>query len=134
MKGVIDRGAEITIVSGKLFKQIAVAARLKKSQLMKPDKIPKTYNHKTFTLDGRVDLDISFDGVTMQTPVYNKLDALELLLLAKGVCQQLNIVKYHPSIVGEGNRGEKEPAPCTGVKDKDQCEEHFDDTIALYVT
>ena len=44
------------------------------------DKIPKTYDRKIFTLDGMMDLDISFDGLTMRTPVYIKLDALEQLL------------------------------------------------------
>ena len=45
-------------------------------------------------------LDITFDGKTMSTPVYIKLDAPEQLLLAEGVCRQLNIITYHPLVSG----------------------------------
>lgn len=41
-RGVIDSGAEISIINGKLFARIAAVARLKKNQLKPPDKIPKT--------------------------------------------------------------------------------------------
>ena len=40
----------------------------------------------------------------MRTPVYIKLDAPEQLLIAKGVCRQLCIIKYQPSIVDEKHR------------------------------
>ena len=43
-------------------------------------------------------VDISFDGITMCTPVYIKLDAQEQLLLSEGVCQQLKIINYHPNV------------------------------------
>ena len=70
-RGIIDSGAEITIVGGELFRRIAAVARLKKSQLKQPDKIPKTYDRKTFALDGRM---VSFGEMTMQTPVYIHTD------------------------------------------------------------
>ena len=103
-RGIIDSGAEITIVGGELFQRIAAVARLKKSQLKQPDKIPKTYDRKTFALNGRMDLDVSFGEMTMQTPVYIKMDATEQLLLGEGVCRQLNIITYHPSVFGKGGR------------------------------
>ena len=103
-KGVIDSGAEITIIGGKLFARIAAVARLKKSQLKAPDRIPKTYDRRSFTLDGRMDLDVSFGGMSMQTPVYIKVDAPEQLLLAEGVCRQLNIITYHPSVTSKRSR------------------------------
>ena len=56
--GVIDSGAEISIINGILFCKIAAVARLKRSQLKPPDRIPKTYDRKVFQLDGRLDLDI----------------------------------------------------------------------------
>ena len=56
--GVIDSGAEISIINGILFRKIAAVARLKRSQLKPPDRIPKTYDRKVFQLDGRLDLDI----------------------------------------------------------------------------
>ena len=51
-------------------------------------------------LYGRMDLDVSFEGMTMQTPVYTKLDAAELLLHSEGVCRQLKILSYHPEVIG----------------------------------
>ena len=102
--GVIDSGADITIMGEDLLKRVAAAARLKKSRLKKADKVPRTYDRKPFSLDGRMDLDITFDGVTMQTPVYIKLDASEQLLLSEGVCRQLKILTYHPDVARWINR------------------------------
>ena len=70
----------------------------RKKELKPPDKKPRTYDQHMFTLDGRMDLDITFDGKTMCTPVYIKMDAQDQLLLAEGVCQQLGIVSYHPEV------------------------------------
>jgi hypothetical protein len=41
-RGVIDSGAKISIINGKLFSLIAAIARLKKSRLKPPDRISKT--------------------------------------------------------------------------------------------
>ncbi len=43
-------------------------------------------------------LDVTFEDKTMCTPVYVKMDAPEQLLLSEGVCRQLGIVTYHPSL------------------------------------
>ena len=51
-RGVIDSGADITIIGGELFKRVAATVRLRKSQLRKSDKVPKTYDQKTFSFDG----------------------------------------------------------------------------------
>jgi hypothetical protein len=67
VRGVIDSGSYITIVGGDTFRRVAAAARLKKKQLLKPDKVPRTYDGRTFTFNGRMDLDVTFDGVTMKT-------------------------------------------------------------------
>jgi len=56
------------------------------------------YDQKPFTLDGRIDLDISFDGRTMCTPVYIKMDAKDQLLHSEGVCNQLCIITYHSAV------------------------------------
>ncbi len=96
--GVLDSGADITIMGGTLFQKVAAVARLKKRDLKKPDKMPRNYDQSPFTLDGRMDLDLSFNGKTMCTPVYIKSDALEQLLLSEGVCRQLGIVQYHPDV------------------------------------
>ena len=91
-RGVIDSGSDITIIGGKLFGHVAMVARLRKSQLRKPDRVPRAYDGRTFTLDGVMDMDITFDGVTMKTPIYIRAIATEQLLLGEGVCRQLRII------------------------------------------
>lgn len=83
---------------------------LKKSQLRPRDRIPKTYDRRVFVLDGRLDLDVSLNGVTMCTPIYIKVDAADQLLLGEGVCRQLKIITYHPSISSKKNRRENQQA------------------------
>ena len=51
-----------------------------------------------FTLNGRIDLDLSFGDKVICTPVYIKTDAHEQLLLLEGVCRQLDILQYHPDV------------------------------------
>ena len=59
-RGVIDTGSDITVMGGELFRHVATIARLRKSQFQQPDKFPRTYDGRTFTLDGRMDLNVSF--------------------------------------------------------------------------
>ena len=96
--GMIDSGADISIIGGILFKKVATVARLKKRHFKEADRIPQTYDQQQFQLDGRMDLDIAFDEKTMTTPVYIKMDAHDQLLLSEGVCRQLEIIHYHPSV------------------------------------
>ena len=87
MWGIIDSGADITIIGGSLLKRVATVARLKKRDFRAADKTPRTYNQQPFALDGRMDLDISFGDKTMRTAVYIKMDAHDQLLLSEGVCR-----------------------------------------------
>ena len=96
--GVIDTGADITIIGGERFQKVAAAARLKKRDFKRADKIPRTYDQQTFILHGKMDLDISFGDKTMSTAVYVKMDANDQLLLSEGVCNQLGIVTYHHGV------------------------------------
>ena len=96
--GIIDTGADITIMGGELFKKVAAAARLKKRDFKKPDRVPHTYDRKEFKLHGRMDLDIIFDSKVLRTPIYIKMDAHDQLLLSEGVCSQLGIVEYHQNV------------------------------------
>ena len=107
VEGIIDSGADITIVNGDLFKKIAASARLKKKNFKPADKCPRTYNRQVFTLDGRMDLDITFGDRTMVTPVYIKMDAQDPLLLSEGVCRQLGILTYHPDVLHRGRNAVK---------------------------
>ena len=97
--GVVDMAADITIMGGKLFALVASVARLRKRNFKKPDKIPRNYDGREFCLDGCMEMDISFEDRTLATTVYIKMDAADQLLLSEGVCRQLGIVTYHPSLV-----------------------------------
>ena len=110
---VIDTGADITILGGNLFKKVATTAKLKKRDFRPADKTPRNYDQRPFQLDGRLDLDIGFGEHTLRTPVYVKMDAHDQLLLSEGVCQQLSIVSYHPSVERwhGGNRQGRLPQP-----------------------
>ena len=91
-EGILDSGADITIMGGDLFRRVAVIAKLRKRDLKNTDKIPRNYDQRPFKLDGRMDLDITFNGKAIRTPVYIKIDAHEQLLLLEGVCRQLEII------------------------------------------
>ena len=95
VNGVVDTGADITIIGAEVFKRIAAVANLRKSDFKPPNKTRCTYKQMTFHIDSRVDLDVTFQGRTMKTPIYVKMDAREQLLLSEGVCRQLGIVTYH---------------------------------------
>ena len=84
--GIVDTGADITIMGPELFKKVAMVARLKKRQFKEADKVPHTYDRRQFKLDGRLDLDINFGDKTINTPIYVKMDAYDDLLLSEGVC------------------------------------------------
>ena len=96
--GIIDSGADITIIGGELFKRVASGARLRKKGFKKADKVPRTYSQQPFVLDGRMDLDVTFGDKKMKTPIYIKMDAHDQLLLSEGVCHQLGIISYHPQV------------------------------------
>ena len=98
-QGIVDSGADITIMGVEVFKKVAATNKIKKKAFHKPDKVPHTYDQKTFTLDGYLQLDISFREKTMQTRVYVKMDAHDQLLLSEGVCRQLGILAYHPDVI-----------------------------------
>ena len=49
-QGVVDTGADISIIGAELFKRVATVARLKKRDFKDPDKIPHTYDQRPFKL------------------------------------------------------------------------------------
>ena len=65
--GLVDSGADITIIGGEAFKKVAAAAKLRKRDFKPPDKIPRTYNQQIFRVDGRMQLDVSFEDKSMKT-------------------------------------------------------------------
>ena len=108
--GLVDTGADITIIGPRLFKKVAAVSRLKKKDFKPADKTPHGYDGRPFELHGRMQLTLSFDGQEMKTMVYIKMDVEDQLLLSEGVCRQLGIVKYHPNIeVWRGRKKRKKP-------------------------
>jgi len=63
--GIIDTAADITIIEGKLYKEVASVACLQKKDFKLADKTPCTYNCQPFSLDGQMDLNITFGDKTM---------------------------------------------------------------------
>jgi len=56
------------------------------------------YNNERFQLDGRMDLEITFQDTTICITVYTKMDTQEELLISEGVCSQLGLVTYHREV------------------------------------
>ena len=98
MLGVIDTAADITITGGGMFEKVAVVAKLHKKDFKPADKTPYNYDKKPVRLDGKLELDVSFQDHTMTTDIYVKMDVSKPLLLSEGVCRQLGIVSYHPKV------------------------------------
>ena len=90
--GIIDTGSDITIIRGDIFYHLVEAARLEESSLKPADLKACTYDQKPITLDGKLDLHISFGERVICTTVYVKLIAPDQLLLSEAVCCQLGIV------------------------------------------
>ena len=102
--------ADITNISGDLFWKVASVACLKKKNLKPADKVPRAYDQRPFTLDGRMELVITFGEMEISTPVYIKLDAPDQLLLSERVCRLLGIVGYHSEVqVWRGGHKSKTP-------------------------
>ena len=70
-----------------------------KKNLKKAHRILRTHDQQTFSLDGWLDLDIKFDGKSLNTPVYiTCVDAQDQLLLSEGVSKQLGIISNHRDV------------------------------------
>ena len=79
--GIVDTGADITILGGDAFKQFASVAKLRKRDFKQPDKILRNYDQQPFHIDSRLDIDIEFQGKAMRTPFY-----VEWMLLNNYCC------------------------------------------------
>ena len=115
-EGIIDSGADITIMGAKVFCTVATAARLKKRDFKPADCTPRTYDQKPFTLDGMMEMDITFEESVIRMPVYIKMDAHDQLLLSEGVCRQLGIITYHEKVeTTRGKAGKRDNAKKTSA-------------------
>ena len=107
--GIVDSGTDISIMNGDLFKRIDADTCLKKKDFKKADKVARTYDHQSFLLDGSMDMDISFSGRAMCTPVYLKMNSHDPLSLSERVSCQLAILKYHTDVKPRGETGLNKP-------------------------
>ena len=98
VSGLIDTGSDITIIRGDLFYQIVSESGLKLQSLKPAEQKACTYDQKPITLDGHMDMKVSFGDKTIITTVYVKLVAPDQLLLSETVCRHLGIVSYHPNV------------------------------------
>ena len=73
-------------------------AGLEASKIRSADQRACSYDQKPITLDGQIDLNISFGENTLCTAVYIKLVAPDALLLSESVCRTLGVVSYHPNV------------------------------------
>ena len=86
IRGIIDTGSDITILSGSAFQEIATISNLKREQFKPADRKACTYGHHPLNLDGKIDLHIKFSEKCICETVYVKLDAPDTLLLSENVC------------------------------------------------
>ena len=64
-QGLVDTGADITIMGPELFKKVTSVAGITQKQFKAADKLPFTYDRQQFQLDGYLNLDITFDQQVM---------------------------------------------------------------------
>ena len=66
--GIIDSGADTTIMGGELFKRVATSARLKKKEFKKPDKTPTpmTKSHSSYMAEWTLTLPLKAKQCTHQ--------------------------------------------------------------------
>ena len=96
--GLIDCGADITIMGRILFCKVVAFSKLKKRDFHNPDRTPQIYDQKAFFLDERIDLEITFVDKITCTTVYVEMDAHDQLLLSKDISHQLGIIANHERV------------------------------------
>jgi len=96
--GLIDTGSDITIIRGDMLYHIISTAGLESSMIRPAKQTACTYDQKPITLDGEMEVNISFGEKMFCTTVYIKFVAPDKLLLSEAVCHRLGIVTYHPEV------------------------------------
>ena len=71
--GLVDSESDMSIMGAELFEEVAVTGRLRKRDLKPVDKVPRTYDQHTFSLNDCLDVDIEFDGKECPLPSDKKL-------------------------------------------------------------
>ena len=84
--GLIDTGSDITIMRGDQFYNMVKGANLDIQQLKPTEQKACTYDQKPITLEGLMDVKITFGDKTVVSTVFDKLVAPDKLLLSENVC------------------------------------------------
>ena len=71
--GLIDTGSDITIMRGDLFYHTVGKGGIEVDQLQSPAYKACSYDQKPITLDGQMEIILSFDKKVLQTTMYVKL-------------------------------------------------------------
>ena len=74
VRGIIDTGSDITILSGSAFQEIVTRSNLKKQDFKPADRKASTYGQQPLHLDGQMDLNIKFGESCVCETVHIKLD------------------------------------------------------------
>ena len=97
--GIIDTGSDVTILRGDAFYSIVSKSDLNVHNLKAAEQVKAcTYDQKPISLDGQLNMKVSFGEKVINATVYIKLIAPDQLLLSEKVCHMLGIVSYHPSV------------------------------------
>ena len=81
--GIIDTGSDVTIIREDLFYQIISESGLKVESLKPAEQKAYTYDQKPITIDGQMDIKVSFGDMTIIATVYVKLVIPDQLLLSE---------------------------------------------------
>ena len=78
-------GADVTIMGVEAFKGEATVARLHKMDSKPVDREPHNYDRKPIRLDGRLDLDVTFNDSKTKTADNVKMDAPKQLVVGRSI-------------------------------------------------
>ena len=77
VEALVDPGSSASIMSTELLKQIGPKAGISKDDLRPPDIVLRNYSRNQITISGRVDLEFTWRGKTVKSPVYVRSDKQE---------------------------------------------------------
>ena len=95
VEALVDPGSSASIMSTELLKQIGPKAGISKDDLRPPDIVLRNYSRNQITISGRVDLEFTWRGKNVKSPVYVRSDKQEgePLLLGTNVIVPLGLME-----------------------------------------
>ena len=118
VRALVDLGSSATIMSFQLFCKIGQAVHMPASALQKPDIQLRDYSQQPITVGACVHLTISFQDLSVTTPVYLYPDDSvhsEQCLLGTNVVIPLNLMVPHASLVPHPSNSESVSSSSTST-------------------